>query len=67
MKKLLLVATLSMFSIAFSQTQSSDYDNKVKNLKTFVKNVYNNDSTKIKTYIKDESNGKIFSCKNKGY
>lgn len=65
MKKLLLIATLFMFSIASSQTQSSDYDNKVKNLKTFVENIYNNDSTKIKTYIKDESNGKIFPVKTK--
>lgn len=65
MKKLLLITTLSMFSIACSQTQSADYDNNIKNLKLFVENVYKNDSTKVKTYIKDESSGKVFPVKTK--
>lgn len=59
MKKILLIALFSLFSITYSQ----NYKDEIKNLKTYVENTYKNDSKKIKSYVKNESNSKIFLIK----
>ncbi|SIT03587.1 hypothetical protein [Chryseobacterium gambrini] len=63
MKKLLLIATLSICSIVYSQTQTFYYTKKLKDLKTYVNNVYKSDSTIIKSYVKNSQNGKIYPLK----
>ena len=63
MKKLLLIVSLILFSVIYSQTKSTDYGNEIKNLQTYIENAYQNDSDKIKSYVKNESNGKIFLIK----
>lgn len=63
MKKILLIALFSLFSVACSQNKSLDYRSEVKNLKSYVENTYKNDSDKIKSYVKNENNGKIFLIK----
>ena len=63
MKKLLLIVLLLLFSIAYSQNKSTDYSTEVKSLENYVQNTYKNDSDKIKSYVKNEGNGKIFRIK----
>ncbi|WP_185670491.1 hypothetical protein [Chryseobacterium sp. POL2] len=63
MKKILLITLFSFFTVAFSQNKSLDYRSEIKNLKTYVENTYKNDYDKIKSYVKNESNGKIFLIK----
>lgn len=63
MKKSLLIIVLSIFSIACSQSKSTNYGLQVENLKIFVDDIYKNDSAKVKTYVKNDKNGKIFLAK----
>jgi hypothetical protein len=65
MKKLLLIVTLSIFSITYSQTQASDYGEKLKDLKIYVNSISKSDSTILKSYVKNSQNGKIYSLKEK--
>lgn len=50
-----------MFSIIYSQ--SSDYESKVKETKIYIESIYKSDSSKIKSYVKNSQNGKIYSLK----
>lgn len=63
MKKILLIIVLWTFSIACYQNKSANYGLEVEKLKVFVEDIYKNDSAKVKTYVKNDRNGKIFLAK----
>lgn len=63
MKKLLFIILISTFNISCSQNLDVNYEKDLKDLRLYVWNVYTNDHSKIKTYVKNVEDGKIYQLK----